>query len=204
MNEPTVYIIDDDEAVCDSIKELVESIYLRAKTFSNAQAFLETCTIEKRGCIVLDVRMPKMSGLAMQDALRQMGVRIPIVFISGHGDIGMAVEAMKAGATDFIQKPYHDQNLLDSIQNALELDAQIRNQTENDHALAAYSEELTPREREVMAMLAQGHVTKYIADALAISPRTVEAHRQHILYKYKVSSVTKLMCLLNASESQIV
>lgn len=203
MKEPTVYIIDDDEPVRDSIKELVESIDLRAEIFSNAQAFLETCTTEKRGCLVLDVRMPKMSGLAMQDALSQMGVRLPIIFISGHGEIGIAVEAMKAGATDFIQKPYHEQNLLDSIQNALGLDAQIRKQTKNDDALAAYSEELTPREREVMAMLAQGHVTKYIADPLAISPRTVEAHRQHILHKYNVTSLTQLMRLFNESKSEL-
>jgi len=197
MNQ-TVYIIDDDEAVCDSIKELLESVELEAETFSSAQSFLQSYKPGvATGCIVLDVRMAEMSGLSLQEKLNKMNIRIPIIFITGHGDIDMAVGALKAGAVDFIQKPYHEQNLLESINTALELD--VRNSTMDQQAdhMDDKLKELTNREREVMNFLIQGQTNKNIAQRLDISPRTVEAHRQHILEKFKVKSVIHLMYLLN-------
>lgn len=201
MKEPTVYVIDDDEAVRDSIKELVESVDLRAETFSSAQSFLESYITDQPGCLVLDVRMAKMSGLALQARLREMGATLPIIFVSGHGDINMAVGALKAGAVDFIQKPYHEQSLLESIHGALELDVQNRGKFQNKDTLEQYVAVLTPREREVMELLLQGHANKAIADRLGVSPRTVEVHRRHVLEKYKVKSVMQLMHLLQQTAS---
>ncbi len=201
MAEPTVYIIDDDEAVRDSIKELVESVNLNAEIFASANSFLEIYSQERAGCVVTDIRMARMSGLVLQERLNEMGATLPIIFISGHGDVNMAVEALKSGAVDFIQKPYHEQNLLDSINDALELDARSRNKTQQAETLEQHSAELTTREREVLDCLLQGHTNKQIGKSLGISPRTVEVHRQHILQKYKVKSLTQLMYLLNQTVS---
>ena len=201
MKEPTVDVVDDDEAVRDSIKELVESVDLRAETFSSAQSFLESYITDQPGCLVLDVRMAKMSGLALQARLREMGATLPIIFVSGHGDINMAVGALKAGAVDFIQKPYHEQSLLESIHSALELDVQNRNKSQKKGTLEQHVAVLTPREREVMELLLQGHANKAIADRLGVSPRTVEVHRLHVLEKYKVKSVMQLMHLLKQTAS---
>ena len=197
MADPTVYIIDDDEAVRDSIKELVKSVNLNAEIFMSANSFLDIYTADKVGCLVLDVRMARMSGLVLQKRLNEMDATLPIIFITGHGEVDMAVEAVKSGAVDFIQKPYHEQSLLDSINAALELDARNRNKNQQADALEQHRAELTTREREVMDLLLQGQTNKLIAKSLGISPRTVEAHRQHILKKYNVNSVTQLMYLLN-------
>ena len=201
MVEPTVYIIDDDEAVCDSIKELVESVNLNAETFASANSFLENYFQERTGCVVTDIRMARMSGLVLQERLNDMGATLPIIFITGHGEVDMAVVALKSGAVDFIQKPYHEQNLLDSINDALELDAKNRNKTQQAEALERNSAELTTREREVLDLLLQGHTNKQIGENLGISPRTVEVHRQHVLQKYQVNSITQLMYLLNQNMS---
>ncbi len=201
MKEPTVYVVDDDEAVRDSIKELVESVDLKAETFSSAQSFLESYTPDQSGCLVLDVRMAKMSGLALQARLREVGATLPIIFVSGHGDINMAVGVMKAGAVDFIQKPYHEQSLLESIHSALKLDVQNRDKSQNKDTWEQYVAVLTPREREVMELLLQGHANKAIADRLSVSPRTVEVHRRHVLEKYKVKSVMQLMHILQQTAS---
>ncbi len=204
MIEQTVYIIDDDEAVLDSIKELVESVNLNAEIFERADLFLDSFTTDKAGCLVLDIRMARMSGLVLQERLNEMGATLPVIFITGHGDVDMAVEALKSGAVDFIQKPYHDQNLLDSINDALELDNRNRNLSQNKETMGKCIEKLTKREHQVMDLLSQGHSNKMIGEKLDISPRTVEVHRQHILQKCKVKSVTQLMYLLNRSASQIV
>lgn len=197
MIEQTVYIIDDDEAVRDSIKELVESVNLDAEVFDSAISFLDSFSGDNAGCLVLDIRMSRMSGLVLQERLNEMGATLPIIFITGHGDVDMAVDALKSGAVDFIQKPYHEQSLLDSINDALELDARNRNKNQQAEVLEQHSAELTTREREVMDLLLQGNTNKLIGENLGISPRTVEVHRQHILQKYKVKSVTQLMYVLN-------
>ena len=204
MTEQIVYVIDDDEAVRDSIKELVESVNLNAETFESAVSFLDSFTTDKAGCLVLDIRMARMSGLILQKRLNEMGVTLPVIFITGHGDVDMAVEALKSGAVDFIQKPYHDQNLLDSINDALELDNRNRNLSQNKETMGKCIEKLTKREHQVMDLLSQGHTNKMIGKSLDISPRTVEVHRQHILQKFNVKSVTQLMYLLNRPASNVV
>lgn len=197
MVEQHVFVVDDDEAVRDSIKELVESVGLHAWTFENAQAFLDVYTADAAGCLVLDVRMSHMTGPALQKRLKELGCSLPIIFITGHGDIDTAVEAMKVGAVDFIQKPYHEQNLLDAINKALELDVQNREATNRQESLKGCLAKLTEREREVTDLLVQGLANKVIAKRLDISPRTVEVHRQHVLKKCDVESVTQLVSLLN-------
>ena len=191
--DPTVFIVDDDAAVRDSIRELVESIGLLAASYCSARAFLDSFEQDSPGCLVLDVRMAETSGLELQKKLRDSGAKIPIIIITGHGDIPMAVKALRAGAVDFVQKPYRDQRLLDSINEALAIDASARQwvvrQDDLDEQLAA----LTPREREVYDKILDGSTTKQIAAALEISPRTVEAHRQSLLRKLEAHSVKELI-----------
>jgi two-component system response regulator DctR len=194
-SEPTVFIIDDDEAFRDSVKELVSSVALEAETFRSALEFLEGFDPSRPGCLVLDVRMARMSGIALQGKLKEMGARIPIVFISGHGDIAMAVNAIKDGAVDFVQKPYHEQQLLDAIDEALRRDAAQRAPAADAGGLPERVATLTAREREVMALALKGLPSKVIAKELSISHRTVEQHRSRLLEKLGVSSVTELMRL---------
>ena len=193
--EPTVFIIDDDEAFRDSVKELVSSVGLAAETFRSAQEYLDAFDPSRAGCLVLDVRMARMSGIALQGKLKAVGARIPIVFISGHGDIAMAVNAIKDGAVDFVQKPYREQQLLDAIDEALRRDAAQRAPAAHAGALAERAATLTAREREVMALALKGLPSKVIAKELSISHRTVEQHRSRLLEKLGVGSVTELMRL---------
>jgi FixJ family two-component response regulator len=193
MEEPTVFIVDDDAAVRDSIQELVESVGLRAESHSSGQAFLASYQPQRSGCLVLDVRMAGMSGLVLQEKLNELGARIPVIIITGHGDVPMAVRALKAGAVDFVQKPYRDQLLLDSINNALTMDTIARGALDesrnHDRKLAT----LTRREQEVLDKLLAGNISKQIARDLGISTRTVEAHRQNLLRKLSVRSVKELL-----------
>jgi len=193
--DATVFIIDDDEAFRDSVKELVSSVGLAAEVFRSASDFLAAFDPVRPGCLVLDVRMARMSGIALQAKLKEMGARIPIVFISGHGDIAMAVNAIKDGAVDFVQKPYHEQQLLDAIDEALRRDAAQRAPAAEAGGLAARMTSLTAREREVMALALKGLPSKVIAKELSISHRTVEQHRSRLLEKLGVGSVTELMRL---------
>jgi len=195
MTEPTVFIIDDDEAFRDSVNELVGSVGFATQTFRSGLEFLEAFDPASPGCLVLDVRMARMSGIALQAKLKEMGARIPIVFISGHGDIATAVNAIKDGAVDFVQKPYHEQQLLDAINEALRRDAAQRAPGVDAVDFAARVATLTTREREVMALVLKGLPSKVIAKELAISHRTVEQHRSRLLEKFGVSSVTELMRL---------
>jgi len=195
MNDPTVFIVDDDEAVRDSIAELVGSIGLPAMTFGSAREFLDSYDAHRAGCLVLDVRMAHISGPALQEKLVAMGATIPIVFISGHGDIPIAIKAIKAGAVDFVQKPYRDQQLLDSINEALQRDAAARLAAKRSDHFEHRLTVLTDREREVMKFVMQGWSSKAIANALTISHRTVEVHRSHILEKLDVRSVPELIHL---------
>jgi FixJ family two-component response regulator len=195
MTEPTVFIVDDDEAFRDSVKELVSSVGLAAEAFDSAMAFLAAYDPERAGCLVLDVRMAHMSGVALQSKLKSTGGRIPIVFVSGHGDIETAVAAIKDGAVDFVQKPYHEQHLLDAINEALRRDAAQRAPSNTPTALADRVAALTTREREVMELALRGLPSKVIARELAISHRTVEQHRSRLLEKLGVGSITELMRL---------
>ena len=194
MAEPTVFIIDDDEAYRDSVEELAHSVGHATQTFRSAVEFLEAFDPARPGCLVLDVRMARMSGVALQAKLKEMGARIPIVFISGHGDIEMAVKAVKDGAVDFVQKPYHEQQLLDAIDEALRRDSAQRAPAAGG-ALAERIAALTEREREVLALALKGLPSKAIAKELSISYRTVEQHRSRLLEKLGVGSVTELMRL---------
>ena len=172
--EPTVFVVDDDRGVRNSIRELVLSVRLQAETFDSAQAFLDRYDPVRPGCLVLDVRMARMSGIALQERLAAMGAQIPIVFVSGHGDIAMAVGAIKRGAVDFVRKPYHEQQLLDAINEALARDAAWRGRSADpaaESALAARIEALTPREREILERALSGMTSKTIASELGISYR---------------------------------
>ncbi len=191
--EPIVFIVDDDAAVRDSIQELVESVGLRAESYASAFAFLDSFQPRHSGCLVLDVRMAAMSGLALQERLNELGFRIPVIMLTGHGDVPMAVQAMKAGAVDFIQKPYRDQTLLDSINAALVLDAAARHLSNAAESLEHQLATLTEREREVLNQTLTGSTSKEIARELSVSPRTVEAHRQNLLRKLGIGTVKELM-----------
>jgi FixJ family two-component response regulator len=192
---PTVFIVDDDAGVRKSIRELLISVGLAAETFESAQSFLDAFDTARPGCLVLDVRMARMSGLALEAKLAEMGADIPIVFISGHGDISMAVNAIKRGAVDFVPKPYQEQQLLDAVNEALRRDALRRAAPLDASGFAQRLQTLTSREREVLDLALKGHSSKAIANELGISHRTVELHRSHLLEKLGVASITELLRL---------
>jgi FixJ family two-component response regulator len=194
--EQTVFVVDDDAAVRDSIQELVESVGLQAEGYSSARAFLDTFQPQRAGCLVLDVRMAEMSGLVLQQKLNDLGAGIPVIMLTGHGDVSMAVQAMKAGAIDFIQKPYQEQALLDSINAALAADAKARSSSGTSVEIERRIETLTDREQEVFNRTLSGFTSKEIAMALDISPRTVETHRKNILRKLEISTVKLLLSRL--------
>lgn len=196
MHEPTVFIVDDDDAVLDSIAELVTSVGLQAATFRSAQQFRDSFDPVKPGCLVLDVRMAHTSGPALQDELNAMSAHIPIVFISGHGDIAVAIKTIKAGAVDFVQKPYREQQLLDSINDALRRDADARRVVSDGEVFAERLTTLTDRERAVLDQVVKGLSSKAIARVFDISYRTVELHRGHIMEKLGVHSVAELIRLV--------
>jgi len=196
MEEQTVFVVDDDAAVRDSIAELVESVGLQAECYASAPAFLEAFEPERTGCLVLDVRMPEMSGLVLQQELKALGARLPVIMLTGHGDVPMAVESMKAGAVDFLQKPYRDQALLDSINAALSMNGGGRRSSVSVATFGESLKALTEREREVLDQLKAGKTSKEIAKALAISPRTAEAHRRNLLRKLCVGSAKELIVRL--------
>ena len=199
MTEPTVFIVDDDDAYRDSMVELVASVGLPSEGFGSALQFLDAFDPQRPGCLVLDVRMAHLSGIALQARLRAMNAQIPIVFVSGHGDIEMAVRAVKDGAIDFVQKPYREQQLLDAINEALRRDAGQRDAAKAapKPPVPAIADErlarLSAREREVLALAMLGLPSKEIARRLCLSYRTVEHHRSRLLDKLGAASVTELM-----------
>jgi FixJ family two-component response regulator len=203
MTEATVFIVDDDEAYRDSLVELVASVGLPCECFVSALDFLAAFDPQRPGCLVLDVRMARLSGLELQARLKAQGAALPIVFISGHGDIEMAVKAIKDGAVDFVQKPYREQQLLDAINEALRRDALQRSTPPPaapsppavPAAPAAQLALLSAREREVMQLALQGLPSKLIAKQLCLSHRTVEHHRSRVLEKLGVASMAELMRL---------
>jgi FixJ family two-component response regulator len=194
--ESTVFVVEDDAGVALSLRSLIESVGLRVALFANAQAFLGAYDPRMPGCLVLDVRMPGMSGLQLQEHLAARRIPIPIVFITGHGDVRMAVRAVQAGAIDFLEKPFHDQDLLDKIQLGLARDAQWRRGADAHAAIQQRIDSLTPRESEVLDLLVKGRSTKQIADTLALSCKTVEFHRGRLMEKMHTRTVQELMGLL--------
>ena len=197
--QATVYIVDDDEAVRDSLSLLLKSVGIPNKTFENATAFLAAGADPHAGCLVLDIRMPGLSGLELQQKLKESGNTLPIIFITGHGDIPMAVEAMKQGAVEFIQKPFREQDLLDCINRALqENSAQQTGQVEIQQIRERLAT-LTPREREVMQMVVDGKANKVIAFDLGLSQRTVEIHRAHVMEKMGVRALADLVTMVIAA-----
>jgi len=199
--QTTVFIVDDDKAVRDGLAELTGTIRLRTRTFSSAQEFLDVYDPAQPGCLLLDVRLPGMSGLRLQDELIARGVILPIIFISGHGDLPMAVEAMKKGAYDFLEKPVGDQALLDRINAALAEDLRRRESRVEVTALKQKLDLLTPREQEVLELLRVGKPTSVIAKTLGISQKTVQVHRTRILEKMQVDTVAALVTALHHCET---
>ncbi len=200
-NEPTVFVVDDDQEVRESIRWLIESVDLAVETFGSGQEFLDAYDPNKRGCVVLDVRMPQISGLELQKKHVARGLNIPVIIVSAYGSVPVAVEAMKAGAVDFIEKPFSDQALLDRIHQAIAKDRGVRRRKAKRAAVAARIEVLTSREREVMDLVVVGRATKRIAIDLGISPKTVEAHRARIMQKMAADSVAELVQMAVAVRS---
>jgi FixJ family two-component response regulator len=195
---PTVVIIDDDEALRDSLRWLLESVHLRAEFFANPQDFLRTFDPNRPGCLVLDVRMPGMSGLELLDRLSAAKVQVPVIMLTAHADVPMAVRAMKSGAIDFLTKPYSGQELLDRIHHALAIDQRRREELAHQKVLAARFQSLTPREHSVMELVVLGHSNKEIATQLGVSIKTVEAHRNKVMEKTQADSLADLVRLAMA------
>jgi two-component system, LuxR family, response regulator FixJ len=193
---PKVFVVDDDEAICESLRLLVEDIGLEVQTFSNALQFLSGYDPNEGGCLILDLRMPGMSGLELLSKLRQWRIEIPTIIMTGHADVPTAVAAMKAGALGFIEKPFRHQVLLDCIEEALRLDAQMRRRRKDRQGIQSRLELLTSREREVLDHLITGKTNKNTAYELGISQKTVDFHRANILDKVGVGSLVELLCLL--------
>lgn len=200
MTETTVFIIDDDEEVRSAMVLLMESVGLNAKAFVSATEFLKEYDPKVPGCIVSDVRMPGMSGLDMQKKLNEIGAHPQIIIITGHGDIPMAVDAMRDGALDFIEKPFNDQRLLDSVHRAIEKDAAERGIAMRLAEIQERVASLTRREKEVMELITQGKRNKVIADELCVSQSTVEAHRAKVMEKMQADSLSELMRMVLSLE----
>ncbi|MEO7774170.1 MAG: response regulator [Steroidobacteraceae bacterium] len=198
----TVFIVDDDSGVRSAIRLLLRTVGIHSVPLASAQEFLDSPYPDHPGCLLLDIRMPGMSGLELQQQLNVRGAPMPLIFISGNADIPMAVEAMQRGAFDFLQKPFRDQELIDRVQRALRKDEDMRKSLQQKGRSRRRLESLTPREREVLELLVQGKQNKVMAAALDLSQRTIEIHRAHLMEKVGVQSVAELVrVVLDAREA---
>jgi FixJ family two-component response regulator len=199
-DRPIVFVVDDDASMRQALARLLQSVQLRVEVFASPQEFLQSERPNVPSCLVLDVRLPGLSGLDFQAELAKADIRIPIVFITGHGDIPMSVRAMKAGAVDFLAKPFRDQDLLDAVTAAIQRDQKRREHENAMTDLRAHFSSLTPREREIMALVASGLMSKQIAAEVGLSEITVKVHRSHLMKKMGARSVADLVRMAGALE----
>ncbi|MDD5297921.1 MAG: response regulator [Rhodocyclaceae bacterium] len=197
MNSSTVYIVDDDEAIRDALSWLFQSRGVKTADWPSAETFLAACTPDMSGCLLLDVRMEGMSGLQLFDRLQELNCPLPVIFLTGHGDVPLAVAALKKGALDFLEKPFNDNELVDRVIQALEQDALRRARQAEGASQAARVASLSERERQVMELILAGKLNKLIADELSIAMRTVEVHRARIFEKMGVKSAVELAQMLS-------
>ncbi len=195
-SEPTVFIVDDDSAVLKGLRLLVKTLRMNVETYLSAQEFLDSYDPARPGCLVLDVRMPGISGLELQEKLRKRNISIPVIIMTGYGEVAVAVEAMKKGAMMFVEKPISDQVLLDQIQKAIAKDARIRQEQAAQKTITSRLALLTSREHQVMGLVIAGKLNKVIARELGVSQKTVEFHRSNIMKKMKVDSLAELVRLV--------
>jgi two-component system response regulator FixJ len=191
--EQVVYVVDDDQGMLDSTVWLLESVGLKAVPFTNGRAFLDACNADLNACVLLDVRMPGMGGLNVQEEMRTRDLRLPVIFVSGHADVPIVVRAFKAGAHDFIEKPYNQQLLLDSVQQALQGFDSTASEGQDHAALQARLLTLTPRERDVLLPLVQGYTTREIAAQLGISAKTVDLYRSRVMKRMQAEHLPQLV-----------
>lgn len=198
--QPMVYVVDDDQGMLDSTVWLLESVGLHAVPFTSGHAFLQACDPSLNACVLLDVRMPSMGGLHVQQALRERGITMPVIFVSGHADVPIVVRAFKAGAHDFIEKPYNEQLLLDSVQQALNARTPQQVASQELSEVQARLNSLTPRERDVLMPLVKGYTTREIAELLAVSVKTIDLYRSRVMKRMQAHHLPDLVGMAIAAE----
>lgn len=201
---PRVYIVEDDEAVRESLQLMLESVGYKTRAYNNANAFLDEHHSDLAGCLVLDIRMPGMNGMELQRKLNERNSMLPVIFVTGHGDVPMAVEAMQQGALDFVQKPYREQELLEKIERAFEIDKANRASLQERQSIATNLQSLTPRELDVLRLMVEGKANKVIAIDLDISQRTVEIHRARVMEKLEANSLAHLVRMVMAVDPSLL